>query len=307
MDVQRIWDAAPHNAFTDLVRFHENWFCVFREGESHVSSDGALRVITSRDGNSWTSAALITDDSADLRDAKLSVTPDDRLMLVGAAAVHQPAPFRHQSRTWFSSDGRTWGDGHDVGHTDYWLWRVSWHKGVAYGIGYGTGATHTTRLYISRDGVTFESLVERLVGEGYSNESSLVFLEDDTCLCLLRRDVHGDGPSTGLIGIATPPYTDWTWKDLGVRVGGPDMIQIPDGRIVAAVRFYGEEEDWGPAWTSLCWIDADAGTISEFQRLPSGGDTSYAGMVWHEDRLWVSYYSSHEKKTSIYLARVGLT
>ena len=39
--------------------------------------------------------------------------------------------------------------------------------------------------------------------------------------------------------------------------------------------------------------------------LPSGGDTSYAGMVWHDDFLWMSYYSSHEGGTSIYLAKVG--
>ena len=38
--------------------------------------------------------------------------------------------------------------------------------------------------------------------------------------------------------------------------------------------------------------------------LPSGGDCSYPGMVWHDDLLWVSYYSSHEGKGSIYLARV---
>src|SRR5205085_7380324 len=40
--------------------------------------------------------------------------------------------------------------------------------------------------------------------------------------------------------------------------------------------------------------------------LPSGGDTSYAGLVWHEGLLWVSYYSSHEGKASIYLAKVRL-
>ena len=40
--------------------------------------------------------------------------------------------------------------------------------------------------------------------------------------------------------------------------------------------------------------------------LPSGGDTSYAGMVWHADLLWVSYYASHEGKTAIYLARMKL-
>ena len=37
---QRIWNQAPHNAFTDLVRFKDRWFCVFREGKGHVSPDG---------------------------------------------------------------------------------------------------------------------------------------------------------------------------------------------------------------------------------------------------------------------------
>ena len=40
--------------------------------------------------------------------------------------------------------------------------------------------------------------------------------------------------------------------------------------------------------------------------LPSGGDTSYAGMVWHEGLLWMSYYSSHEDRPSIYLAKIRL-
>lgn len=40
--------------------------------------------------------------------------------------------------------------------------------------------------------------------------------------------------------------------------------------------------------------------------LPSRGDNSYTGLVWHEGLLWVSYYSSHEGKTSIYLAKVRL-
>ena len=40
--------------------------------------------------------------------------------------------------------------------------------------------------------------------------------------------------------------------------------------------------------------------------LPSGGDTSYPGLVWHDGLLWMSYYSSHEGKTSIYLAKIKL-
>src|SRR5256886_17294950 len=81
VEVRKIWDRAPHNAFTDLVRFNGEWFCVFREGTAHVSPDGALRVITSKDGKDWASSALVTRSDSDLRDAKLTITPDNRLML----------------------------------------------------------------------------------------------------------------------------------------------------------------------------------------------------------------------------------
>ena len=52
--------------------------------------------------------------------------------------------------------------------------------------------------------------------------------------------------------------------------------------------------------------DPDRGTLAELLSLPSGGDTSYAGLVWHDNLLWMSYYSSHEAKTSIYLAKLRL-
>ncbi len=176
-----------------------------------------------------------------------------------------------------------------------WLWRLTWHKGVAYSVGYACGQERKfARLYRSEDGKHFETLVDELHTEEYPNETCLVFLEDDTCLCLLRRG------GTGLIGRAAPPYTDWTWKDLGVRIGGPNFVRLPDGRYVAAVRLYDEQ-----VRTALCWLDPDAGTLDEFLALPSGGDTSYAGLMWRDGLLWVSYYASHEGKTSIYHARVA--
>ena len=125
-----------------------------------------------------------------------------------------------------------------------------------------------------------------------------MFLEDDTCYCLLRRDGR---PNTAFLGTSKPPYAEWRWKDLRKPIGGPHMIHLPDGRFVAAVRLYD-----GGARTSLCWIDPQAGALTEFLKLLSKGDTSYAGLVWHEGLLWVSYYSSHEGKTSIYLAKVKL-
>jgi hypothetical protein len=297
VSVRKIWDAAPHNAFTDLVRFDGRWFCTFREGKAHVSPDGALRVITSGDGDEWLSAALVKSSAGDLRDPKLTVTPDNRLMLTAAMATGDGENKGHQSLVWFSDDGRKWGESVDIGDRDFWLWRTSWHRGVAYSVGYGCRPDlRWVRLYKSSEGKQFETLKDKLYDAGEPNETSLVFLPDDRCLCLLRRDGQ---PSSALLGVASPPYTDWRWKDLRKRIGGPHMIRLPDNKLVAAVRLLE-----GGARTSLCWLEPEAGTLTELLKLPSGGDTSYAGLVWHDDFLWVSYYSSHEGKSSIYLAKV---
>lgn len=269
---------------------------MFREGAGHVSPDGAIRVIESSDGMRWKSAARLTSTTADLRDPKITIMPGSRLMITGAAALHQPkqrdlgqpaSRFTHQSLVWFSSDGREWGEPVEVADPNYWLWRVTWHEGTAYGVGYECGQVKNTRLYRSRDGRKFEPLVPRLHGDGYPNETSLVFLDDGRCLCLLRRD---EGRATGLWGESKPPYTDWQWKDLGVRIGGPHMIRLPDGRFLAAVRLYDRA-----VRTALCWLDPAAGTLTEFLALPSAGDTSYAGLAWHDGLLWVSYYASHTR------------
>ncbi len=293
VDVRLIWDKARHNAFTDLIRFKDKWYCAFREGDGHVSKNGALRVLVSEDGIAWDTAVHLTSAVADLRDAKLSLTAGGELMLSGAGALHNPKPVRHQSMAWFSKDGKDWTEAANIGDPNLWLWSVTWHKGAAYGIGYATVGPKMNRLYRSTTGRQFDTLVKTLQDQKYPNETSLVFAEDDTGYCLLRRG------GTGMIGTSKPPYTEWSWKDLGVPIGGPKMIQLEDGRLLCAVRLYRPKPH-----TALAWIDPDLGKMKVVHRLPSGGDTSYAGMVIHDGLLWLSYYSSHQGKTSIYLARL---
>lgn len=297
---KRIWDRSPHNAFTDLVRYRDRFYCVFREGETHVSGDGSLRVISSKDGDTWESAALIRSDNSDLRDAKITVTPDNFLMLSGAEALHDKSRNTHQSLAWFSEDGKNWSQKFAIADPDFWLWRVTWHKNKAYGIGYGCGKEKSLRLYASSDGKNFETLVPRLMEDGYPNETSIVF-EGDTAYCLLRRDGQDASTNTGLIGVSEAPYTNWQWKDLKVKIGGPHLIQLPDRRWLAAVRLYDNK-----VRTSLCWIDPQTAKFTEFLKLPSGGDTSYAGLAVHDQQLWVSYYSSHEGKSNIYLSKLPI-
>jgi hypothetical protein len=298
VDVRRIWSAAPHNAFTDLLRWQGRWYCVFREGQGHVSPDGALRVLESADGTEWASVARMTDPADDLRDAKLTVTPDGRLMLSGAAVQRQTEPHRLRSLAWFSADGRSWSDAIQIGDDNFWLWRMTWHKGVAYSMAYGTRPDKSVRLYASTDGISFSVIADRVQTASFPNEASLLFLDDDSALCLLRRETD---TATALLGRARPPYSTWAWQDLSKRVGGPHFIRLPDDRIVAGVRLYD-----GSQRTALCWLDIENGALTEALTLPSSGDSSYCGMVWHDNLLWVSYYSSHEEKTAIYLARVAM-
>jgi hypothetical protein len=297
-DLRKIWDRAPHNAMTDLTRYRNSWVCVFREGTDHISPDGRIRILISDDGSDWNSVAALTIPELDLRDPKISETPSGTLMINAAAAYPASAPQRHQSFVWFSSDGNAWEGPYKIGDRNNWLWRVTWKGKKAYGIGYNTVEPLGIRLYAGSDGRDYDVLVDGLFVRDSPNEAAIAFRKDETALCLLRRDA---GEATAQLGIARPPYKDWTWKDLGVRIGGPHIISLPDGRIVAAVRRYGETP-----WTSINWVDEADGKLTEFLALPSGGDTSYAGLCWHDNLLWASYYSSHEQRASIYLAKIKL-
>ena len=296
--VEKIWDQAPHNAFTDLIRFHKRWYCVCREGTGHASGAGTIRVLVSDDGKKWSSAALLEKKGVDLRDPHLSITPDGRLMILGGAAEPSSRdPVRdHYSFVGFSKDGREWTAPQRVGSSWQWLWRVTWHKGTAYGVAYcwdpkDPGKNHAI-LYKSGDGLKFEHVTKFTIPN--PTEATLAF-DGDTMLCLQRRDGK---PNSAMLGKSRPPYTEWSWQDLGMYFGGPNFIRAPDGAWWAAGRLIK-----GKAETAFCRLDVKNGKLQPVLTLPSGGDTSYPGLVWHDGMLWVSYYSSHQGKTSIYLAK----
>ena len=300
VEVRKIWDQAKHNAFTDLVRFGDRWVCTFREASQHGNAaDGKVRVLVSEDAQTWKSAAILESKAGDLRDPKLCITPDGKLMMDTVLAFVQPADgVRHRSQTFFSKDAANWEGPFDKGDENFWLWRSTWHNDDCFVVGYRTTLPRQqrfARLYHSQDGCKFESHVAELYKEGAAAESTLLFRKDDSCVCLLRH------PSVARVGIAKPPYKDWTWKMSNQRIGGPNVIELPDGRLVAAGRVYKPQQHM-----ALLWLDAENGEMTKFLKLPSGGDCSYPGLVLHDGLLWVSYYSSHEGKSNIYLAKVRI-
>jgi hypothetical protein len=309
--VRKIWGAGKHNAFTDLIRFREQWFCTFREAEGHVGGNGQIRVLVSPDGEDWTSAALLSEEGIDLRDPKFSITPDTRLMLTLGGSVYEGRTLKErQPRVAFSKNGRGWTPPQRVLQKGEWLWRVTWHKGRAYGISYGSAATRTAgtnapvewpvKLFASDDGVAYR-LVTGFDVPGQPNEGTLRFLENGECVALLRREGPGEDRAAW-IGRSSAPYTDWRWRSAGMQIGGPNFVVLPDGTMIASGRQYNDKATGPKTFVGRMMFDA----VKPDLILPSGGDCSYPGMVWHEGLLWLSYYSSHEGRSQIYLARVRM-
>ena len=103
ISVKKIWSKSKHNALTNIIRYKSRWFCIFRESSRHVyGKNGTIRLIVSKDGEKWKSIAHFIESDVDLRDPKLSITPDGRLMiLVGGTVYHDKKYVSRQSRVAF--------------------------------------------------------------------------------------------------------------------------------------------------------------------------------------------------------------
>ena len=309
VSVERIWDRAAHRAFTDLIRFKGDLYCVFREGSGHIPGyNGVIRVLRSSDGMNWESAAVLQEPHIDLRDPKVSITPDGRLLVnMGASTYHGSERKGIESRVAFSdAEGKHFGRTQKVVLPDSlltgfdWLWRITWHKDWAWGCvqQVAPGKERSLHVVRSRDGIRFEHVARLNVD--HPTETTLRFLEDDTMIAMIRRTGK---PATGWIGTAKPPYTAWRFQTSNKAFGGPNLTALPGGAWLAGSRGYGNKTS-----TQLWGLDLKTATFQDILTLPSGGDTSYPGLVVDEpqNRVLVSYYSSHEGKAAIYLATLRL-
>lgn len=335
LSVKKIWDQAPHNSFTDLIRVKDQFLCTFRESQAHVGGDGKIRVLASPDGERWESLALLAEDGIDLRDPKLSVMPDGRLMLLMGGSVYKGTKTLQgrQPRVSFSQDGREWTAPQRILSDGEWLWRVTWHEGTAYGVSYhseaqpaaqgkektkgkdkgknqgknktkgkgnntAAGPDWALRLFSTTDGIHY-TLVTSLKVPDHPNETTLRFLANGEIAALVRRET---ADQQGWIGHSRAPYRDWQWAPCGQRLGGPNFIEVPGGALWAGTR----QHLPAPQGAKTMLARLDLGSLTPALTLPSGGDCSYPGLLWHNGLLWMSYYSSHEGKTSIYLAKIRL-
>lgn len=308
--VEKIWDNGKHNAFTALIKFKDAYYCSFREGETHIfdasgKASGKVRILKSKDGVNWESVAYFGKDKYDLRDPKLSITPDNKLMVIIGGSVYEGWNLTNRNPlVVFSEDGESFSDPipvkiHDnAGNGNDWIWRVTWHNNIGYAAMYSMTADRDACLTLlsTKDGINY-NFVSKLEVPDFPNEATVRFDSSDNMYIMVRRDI------IGCWGKSSYPYVNWEWKNMDIRLGGPDFIFLNDNTTIMGTRSH---------YTSIAKTVLLKGNGTEkFEEayvLPSGGDNSYTGLLIVEDELWVSYYSTHEtKNSSIYLAKMPLS
>jgi hypothetical protein len=310
----KIWDKAPHNGFTDLVRFKSHFYCTFREGSDHKPTNGTqlgkVRLLRSKDGEKWDTVALFEINEYDLRDPKLSVTPDNKLMvLMGASKYFRKIKVSAISFVSFSKNGRDFTDPVPVNIEDKikskydWVWRITWYKGNGYGVVYQDPKldnNYQVRLVKTRDGINYQIICD-LILNNRPNEATLRFNNEGEMFALVRRENF----TNGVMGISKPPYTKWKWVELKFRLGGPDFEILDDGNLCVGTRKFDPKVKGSNNRTCIMLVDTNGEVKNKFE-LRSDGDTGYPGLLKYNHQLWISYYSSHEGKASIYLSKIKL-
>ncbi|MCC2615093.1 hypothetical protein LJ739_02405 [Aestuariibacter halophilus] len=299
-----LWKDAKHNAFTDLCAYNNTLICAFRSAENHVSPDGIIRVLRLTMQGQHLGSMVVRLPGHDLRDPKLSVMPDGKLLMIAYARQFHPdgRVALSQPVSWFSTDGISWSAVKRLGAPFWWLWRVRWCAGRAYGFAYNR-SQNALDLWAGDPRRTFECVAQQALslhkhGKGYPNESDIAFDESGTAYAVVRRDAD---TATAMLGMAKFPYVQWRWQDLGEHIGAPVMDWLDNNQLLIVGRQWQQQ---GPV-TRLWTLDTRSKSLRPSVTLPSAGDTSYAGMVRHEKGYWISYYSSHEQDHScIYLADI---
>ena len=309
-----------YEAFTDIIEFKGRFYISFRDGHSHVwekdgTAQGHTVIIMSEDGENWEKVADMAEPGMDLRDPKLSITPDNRLMVIMGGSKYgnnkvDSKCFGRLPRVSYSEDGVNFSKPEPISLDrptgNDWLWRATWHRKKCYGFVKGDQYS----LFKSKDGRKWKRVKDltKLSEPIDGDETTVRFLKDGTMLMLARtRDPKAPyRVGNGLWGVSRPPYSHWDIKQIPMGFGGPNFIVVDDRYCIIGTRWMDRDQHK----TVLIKSDLE-GNFTPICILPSGGkvgNCSYPGLLIHGDELWVSYYSQHETtKSAIYLAKIPIS
>lgn len=313
-NVRKVFDNGEHNAFTDLIRWRDRFWLVFRScPDGHmVHPTSSIIILSSDDTNEWQPEFRFSVPKRDTRDPHFLAFQSKLFVYTGTWYSGDSTLPRdeydlnkHLGFAVWTEDGRDWqGPQQLEGTYGHYIWRAAAHGDWAYlcgrrNRGYaqvsGERELVESAMLESEDGLIWR--FRTLFQETHGDETAFQFLGDGEVLGISRR---GSGPAQ-LIA-SQPPYTQWTRTDLPVYIGGPLLARWGERWLVGGRRNTPD----GPR-TALYWLAGHE--LRQFAELPSGGDNSYPGFAaLSPARGVVSWYSSHEKDadghtiTAIYMA-----
>lgn len=281
-----------HNAFTALVKWKHQYWLAFRQAGAHNSADGEIVILRSSDAQDWQEARrvnILPDD----RDPQIVAT-DKRLFLYDPALKGEELT----SFVTYTDDGQNWSEPAAVYQPRYILWKPLVNDGTFYATAHlksNDGKARDVHLIRSPDGVKWEKI--SLIRGGNWESETTIFFEPSGQLTAFLRQKYGSPRSSILT--AKPPFTEWSATPGNVGYGGHSI------HTMGGVNYFFSRASKGQESITMIYTYAD-GKMTPYCELPSGGDCSYAEAVPLGKEMLVSYYSSHEGSTNIYLARVPL-
>lgn len=291
--VTKIWDNDKYCSFTSLIKYQDKYYCAFREGIGHAGDNGCIRILTSYDAKNWNEAYYLSFQDYDLRDPNLSEMPDGRLMLI--CGLQNSNLMQTQTVVSFLASP-------DDEFTPFqlvqipdrvkkstnWIWRATWFDDICYGVRYDDNSADLLRTV---DGINWEYV--STISTGFS-EVQLGRLSNGDMVALARANSNYNG----YVCYSHYPYEEWDIKVSNIIMQGQSFIVSKNDKIICASRNF-----TGGISTTL-YSSISNCLFSEIYVLPSGGDTSYPGMIAEDDRILISYHSSHLSPCDIYLAEI---
>ena len=312
-NIRRVFHNGEHNAFTDLIRFHDRFFLTFRScPDGHgVHPTSSIIILESDDALTWNEVCSFRVPKRDTRDPHFLAFRDRLFVYTGTWYCGDSSPEdygfnQHLGYACWSTDGRVWSEPTMLeGTYGHYIWRATVHNGTAYLCGRRKRDFDETPRNIrtdvesamleSDDGLIWRKRALFQTTKG--NETAFLFEPDGSVLAVARFTLDNSQ-----LCRAKPPWSEWDRTDLDRYIGGPLLARWGRRYLVGGRKMTRQRPK-----TTLDWL-VD-GKLSEFAVLPSDGDNSYPGFV--ELSLThglVSWYSSHEQDesgqtmTAIYLA-----
>ena len=319
-NIRRVFDNGEHNAFTDLVRFRDDFFLTFRScPDGHmVHPTASIIVLRSKDLQTWEKVYRFRVPKRDTRDPHFLVFHDRLFVYTGtwySGTTTLPRDQydlnKHLGYGVWSTDGRQWSRPTVLeGTFGHYVWRAASHAGKAYLCGRrnrefevgvrGEGATVQSLMLESDDGMVWRK--KAMFQEERGDETAFQIDLDGSLLGVGRR-----GSGNAQLLWSQPPYVKWERKDLGCYVGGPLLVRWGDRWVVGGRQKVPEKG----LRTVMSWLAEDQ--LHPFAELPSDGDNSYPGFVaLSNSKAVMSWYSSHEldaagkRITAIYMAELKI-